>query len=167
VHFLLYHVAIFKRVGWQGIYIASTNCFNLFCVLNAENYLKIIESSMKHCFRGLRIIQLLLVVLCLLGGCRHNPDIPVSPILTFEKDISTITLNNCATSGCHDGSSKRRRLVTYTEVMHYVSAGKPYSSELFTTVIKLSGDKMPPNGPLSDAQIKSMYIWILQGAKEN
>ncbi|MBS1505128.1 MAG: hypothetical protein JSS79_00670 [Bacteroidetes bacterium] len=122
---------------------------------------------MKHCFRQHTWIQILLISFFLLTACRHDPDVPVSPILTFDKDISAIVLNNCATSGCHDGSSERRKLVTYSEVMHYVSAGKPYSSKLFTSIIKLSGDKMPPNGPLSDAQIKSVYIWILQGAKEN
>jgi len=111
-----------------------------------------------------------LVVIGALPGlysCRHNPDIPVSPIFTFNKDISAITLNNCALSGCHDGYSERRPLVTYADVMHYVTPGKPYNSKLFTTVIKLTEGKMPPRGQLADAQIKALYIWILQGAKEN
>ncbi len=101
------------------------------------------------------------------NSCRHNPDIPVSPIFTFNKDISSITLNNCATAGCHDGTSRRRPLITYSDVMHYVTPGKPYDSKLFTMIIKLSGDKMPPRGLLADEQIKLVYIWILQGAKEN
>jgi len=110
---------------------------------------------------------ILLPLLFVLFGCRHEPVIPVSPIFTFDKDVSAITLNNCATAGCHDGSSRRRTLITYSDVMHYVSPGKPYDSKLFTTIIKLSGNKMPPNGPLSDPQIKTIYVWILQGAKEN
>jgi hypothetical protein len=122
---------------------------------------------MNPFFSHVRLPKIFWMICFTLAGCRHNPDIPVSPILTFNADVSAITLNNCATSGCHDGSSERRRLVTYSEVMHYVSRGKPYSSRLFTSMIKLSGDKMPPNGPLSDAQIKTVYIWILQGAKEN
>ena len=101
-------------------------------------------------------------------GCRHTPDIPVSPIFTFDKDISTITLNNCATAGCHDGTTERRPLITYTDLLHYVTPGKPYSSKLFTTIITLTGDKkMPPRGTLADQQIKAVYVWILQGAKEN
>jgi len=91
----------------------------------------------------------------------------LSPIFTFNQDVSAITLNNCATSGCHDGSSRRRPLISYTDVMHYVTPGKPYDSKLFTVMIKLTGDKMPPTGQLTDEQIKSVYIWILQGAKEN
>ncbi len=107
------------------------------------------------------------LILLNFAGCRHNPDIPVSPIFTFDKDVRTITLNNCATVGCHDGSSRRRPLITYAEVLHYVTPGKPYSSGLFTTIIKLGEGKMPPRGLLADEQIKSVYIWILQGAKEN
>jgi Planctomycete cytochrome C len=109
----------------------------------------------------------ILLSLLFVFGCRHEPVIPVSPIFTFNNDVSSITLNNCATVGCHDGSSERRRLQTYSEVMHYVTPGKPYSSKLFTDIIKLSGNKMPPNGPLSDPQIRTIYVWILQGAKEN
>jgi hypothetical protein len=106
-------------------------------------------------------------ILLLLAGCRHSPDVPLTPLLTFDQDVSAITLNNCATVGCHDGSSRRRQLVTYTEVMQYVTPGKPYQSKLFTAITRLGGKKMPPQGPLSDDQIKAIYIWILQGAKEN
>jgi len=113
------------------------------------------------------IPKVVLLILLAASGCRHNPNIPESPIFTFDNDVSSITLNNCATVGCHDGTSERRRLQTYSDVMHYVSPGKPYSSKLFTTIIKLSGNKMPPNGPLSDPQIRTIYVWILQGAKEN
>jgi hypothetical protein len=108
----------------------------------------------------------LFFILSMVIGCRHDPDIPTSPILTYENDIKQIISNNCATAGCHDASGRKRALTTYSEVMHYVSNGKPYSSELFTVIVKLSGDKMPPQGPLSDLQIRSIYIWILQGAKE-
>jgi len=114
---------------------------------------------------GKRTIFLPFVLILL--SCRHDPEIPISPVFTFDKDVSAITLNNCATIGCHDGTSKRRPLITYADVMHYVSAGKPYDSKLFTEIIKLSGSKMPPAGPLSDPQIKTIYVWILQGSKEN
>jgi hypothetical protein len=122
---------------------------------------------MNRCCGDRKVLKVSLILLLAFIGCRHNPEVPVSPIFTFNKDISSITLNNCATVGCHDGTSERRSLITYPDLMHYVTAGKPYSSKLFTTIIKLSGNKMPPNGPLSDPQIKSIYIWILQGAKEN
>jgi hypothetical protein len=114
-------------------------------------------------------LEIIFVLSSLLNfsSCRHNPDIPVSPIFTFNQDVSSITLNNCATVGCHDGSSKRKPLITYTDVMNYVTPGKPYDSKLFTVIIKLSGNKMPPTGTLADEQIKSVYLWILQGAKEN
>jgi hypothetical protein len=109
----------------------------------------------------------LIIFLAVMASCRHTPEVPVSPVFTYNKDISAITLNNCATSGCHDGTSRKRALLSYSDVMHYVTPGKPYDSKLFTAIIKLTGNKMPPQGPLTDEQIKTIYVWILQGAKEN
>jgi hypothetical protein len=51
--------------------------------------------------------------------------------------------------------------------MQYVSVGKPFDSKLYNVITNLSFNKMPPAGNMSDDQIKVIYIWILQGAKEN
>lgn len=102
----------------------------------------------------------------MLSSCRNSPDIPLTPVLTFNQNVSSIVLNNCATAGCHDGSEERQ-LVTYIDVMHFVQAGKPYQSKLFTAITSLGSNQMPPKGLMSDDQIKTIYIWILQGAKEN
>jgi hypothetical protein len=125
---------------------------------------QVITSLSKKVEKGATGVLILFVIV--LAGCRHTPDIPLTPLLTYDNDVSTITSNNCATSGCHDGTSRRHPLLTYSEVMQYVTPGKPYDSKLFTAVIKLTGNKMPPQGPLTDAQIKTIYVWILQGAKE-
>jgi hypothetical protein len=101
------------------------------------------------------------------SSCRHDPDIPLSPILTYDADIKTIISNNCAISGCHDGNGRKQKLTSYSQVLHYVTPGKPYQSNLFTSMVQLTGNKMPPTGQLADVQIRAVYIWILQGAKEN
>jgi hypothetical protein len=104
----------------------------------------------------------------LLSSCRHAPEIPTSPVLTFNQDVSSIILNNCATSGCHDGSKGgKRKLVSYSDVMQYISAGKPFDSKLYNSITNLSFNRMPPQGTMADEQIKVIYIWILQGAIEN
>jgi hypothetical protein len=50
--------------------------------------------------------------------------------------------------------------------MRHVVPGKPYQSSLFNVMVNLTYNRMPPEGNLPDDQIKKVYIWILQGAKE-
>jgi hypothetical protein len=115
------------------------------------------------------ITGLLFIFLLPIVACRHAPTIPTSPVLTYNQDVTTIILNNCATAGCHDGGGRggKRRLVSYTDVMQYVSAGKPFDSKLYNSITNLSFNRMPPQGKMANEQIKVIYIWILQGAKEN
>jgi hypothetical protein len=100
-------------------------------------------------------------------ACSHDPVVPGSPLLTFEANVKAITLNSCARSGCHDGKGEDPTLVTYDNVMGHVKPGDPRGSQLYKVITKLSGENaMPPEGPLSDEQIRTIYIWILQGANE-
>lgn len=111
----------------------------------------------------------LLLVNCLallVIGCTHDPVVPDSPTLTFEADVKSITLNNCARAGCHDGKEEDPTLLTFADVSGQVKAGDPEGSKLYKVITKLSGEAMPPEGPLSDEQIRTIYIWILQGANE-
>jgi hypothetical protein len=119
-------------------------------------------------FESMNKINLPLIWLILFtSGCIHDPVIQDSPLLTFEANVKAITLNNCARSGCHDGNEEDPTLITYNDVMSQVKPGDPKGSELYKVITKLSGEKaMPPDGPLSDQQIQTIYIWILQGAKE-
>ncbi len=107
------------------------------------------------------------VVLVLWAGCSHDPVVPQTPSLTFEKDIQPITLNNCARVGCHNGSGESPTLVSYGDVMSQVKPGNPKGSKLHRIITNLTpGVAMPPDGPLTDQQINLIYVWILQGAKE-
>lgn len=115
----------------------------------------------------------LVYLLITIWGCSHEPAIPSDPIISYTNDVAPIILNNCATAGCHASSSgghDHRPLETYNQVMHYVNyTGKDaMKSELMNVITTLNFDKaMPPSQPLPETQLKIIYIWILQGAKDN
>lgn len=107
------------------------------------------------------------IVALMAASCSHDAQIPKSPILTYERDVRPIISNSCARVGCHNGSGESPSLTSYAEVMGNITPGEPAKSKLYRVMTKLGGGSaMPPEGPLPDDQIKTMYIWILQGAKE-
>lgn len=110
--------------------------------------------------------MLLIIGIAVMNACHHDPVIPTTPV-TFEGDVKPIILNSCARTGCHVAGGEDPRLTSYKEVMEIVKAGKPQDSKLYEVITALSGeDAMPPDGPLSNEQLRLIYIWILQGAKE-
>lgn len=94
------------------------------------------------------------------------------PPISFNQRIMPIIASNCTASGCHgQDNTEEFTLLTYEDVIQYgeVVAMSPSSSK-FYNVIKTPGTAvMPPspNLPLSDEQIALVYLWILQGAKNN
>jgi hypothetical protein len=48
-----------------------------------------------------------------------------------------------------------------------VKSGNAHGSDLYKVLLRTGDERMPPNGPLSDIQIKKIFIWIEQGAKDN
>lgn len=113
----------------------------------------------------LNSIFFLSAVMTVSAACTNDPVIPEKET-KFGEQVLPIFENNCATPGCHDGSGQFS-LQSYDEISSRVKAGDPRGSELYKVITKLSGNAMPPDGPLSDAQINAVYTWILQGAKDN
>jgi cytochrome c551/c552 len=112
---------------------------------------------------------LFILVTTLQTACRHKPVIPDSPAIKFSQDIQPIFSSNCTMSGCHEANS-RKSLSSYSDVMNYVTAGNTNKSQLYQSVTSLGGigsKPMPPNQPLSEDQLKLIYAWIMQGAKDN
>lgn len=104
-------------------------------------------------------------LLCLLlFSCVYHdiapPDDPVGyvcgPTVSWEKDILPIMINSCATSGCHDGIS-RRDWTSYNEVKQYAASIK----------IRTQNRSMPFDQPLPQAQIDMIVCWVDNGAIEN
>ncbi len=74
-------------------------------------------------------------------------------------------------NGCHgDDRESEFSLTSYNKVMDEggITAGNAKASEFYEVLLINFGEKkMPPNGPLTDVQIKKVFLWIEQGAKDN
>lgn len=106
---------------------------------------------------------------CTVEEVDPSADIPTQ---SFQTEILPIISANCALSGCHGANDREFPLLNYDDVMNYceVQPGKPHDSKLYEVIRLLSGEEaMPPkpNQPLTDKQIGAIYVWILQGAKNN
>jgi hypothetical protein len=114
-------------------------------------------------------VFILLSFISIISSCRHKPVIPASPSISYANEIQPIILGSCALSGCHDSHSRRKALTNYSEVMSYVSAGNALNSKLYKTIVSIGpgSGQMPIDQPLSEDQIKLIYVWIMQGAKNN
>lgn len=101
----------------------------------------------------------------ILCSCTHEPVIPSSPEISFSQQVKPIFVSNCGR--CHDG--RELSLTSYSGIRAHVSPGDAKNSELFKAITTLwgPGGAMPPDGPLSDQQINLIYVWIMQGAKNN
>lgn len=113
-------------------------------------------------------------LLCLITvACRHTIDFSQYPTVSYASDINPIIIANCTQSDCH-GSVERRKfeLLSYDDVMKHcgIVSGDPYKSKLYTIIKSFNKDNRMPIDPypqLTDDQIKLIYLWIGQGAKNN
>lgn len=114
-----------------------------------------------------------LAALMMISSCRHEPELPRNGItaeICFESKIQPIINSNCAVSGCHDGSDGELPvLISYTDIMREVKAGKPGDSKLYEVLTKNQNSEefMPPRPrtPLTSEQMTLIELWILEGAK--
>lgn len=120
--------------------------------------------------------QKLLLVLCSLWllcatACRHDPLTPLSdaPTISFSNDVQPLIISNCTESGCHGFGGHAFTLQTYDNIMSRVKAADPHGSSLYNAITANTLNTMPkpPYPRLTDTQIKTIYLWILQGAKNN
>jgi hypothetical protein len=91
------------------------------------------------------------------------------PEVTFST-VQGILSGSCTQSGCHGDNDREFSLIGYDQIMSggKVKAGNAHKSSLYT-VLKASNNRMPPNPrpALSNDDIKRIYIWIEQGARNN
>lgn len=116
-------------------------------------------------------IPALICTVTLLGllSCQSDPDLANAPEMSFSDNIQPIIAGNCSMNGCHSqqGDDEAFPLMTYDEVVSHVKQGNARNSELYKSVANRTDRLMPPSGPLSDADILTIYLWIEQGAKNN
>lgn len=115
-----------------------------------------------------------LLLLCLpavvLLGCKHSVDYSQFPEVKYSADVSSLISGNCTQSGCHGIENPAAfDLLSYENVARYVSPGNPQKSELYQVIRDLSSNRMPPppSSQLNESAIKTIYLWIGQGAKNN
>lgn len=121
-----------------------------------------------------RFILLFVVVTgstLLLTDCRHETILPEEQV-SFSADIMPVIQSGCQHDGCHGTvNTNEFELLNYDDVMDHgeVKAGKPKDSKLYEVISGLDDDFMPaaPYPALSKRNVKLIYIWIAQGAKNN
>ena len=106
----------------------------------------------------------------ILVSCRHDSVVPDSPEVSFAHDVQSIIAGNCAFSGCHTGDEGEQfPLIKYEEITGIVDKGNARESKLYKAVTGKSEKLMPPppQPGLTNEQIRYIYVWIEQGAKNN
>jgi hypothetical protein len=100
-------------------------------------------------------------------SCTHTANIDKLPEVCFDTEVLPVFKNNCAISGCHDGTREGFAMNTYASISRDVTPGKPYSSRLYNAIIGRGGENiMPPSNPLTAANRTLIRVWIEQGANE-
>ena len=123
---------------------------------------------------------------CLLS-CKHEPfgqsaanNLPEQSVscsadtVYFQQKVLPLFVSNCTQSGCHDAISRKEDVVL-DNYDHIISTGKikafaPGESKAYKKIIENNfNDRMPPppSPPLTPEQKNIIYLWIMQGAKNN
>lgn len=114
-----------------------------------------------------------MLAVSILTDCKHKPLIPDQPEVSFSRDVLPIIGGNCTEAGCHGTTNTSEfELITYDDVMkdQRIIAGDADHSKIYRAITATSGENMmpvPPRPSLSEIQVRMIYVWIMQGAKNN
>lgn len=129
------------------------------------------------------LITAMILIIFSADSCTHDPFLDPAPSeegqapvpgcvtdgsVCFESSVLPIFRSSCAISGCHDSNSKEEGYVldSYSSIMKKgISPGDADESKLYKVLFETGEDRMPPDGPLSQAQKDSIALWINQGAR--
>lgn len=101
------------------------------------------------------------------NGEPSTPGCVASTTVCFESSVLPIFISSCAKSGCHDAISHKEGFIldSYTNIIRRgISPGNAAGSKLYNVLFESGEDRMPPEGPLSQAQKDLIKDWINQGA---
>jgi hypothetical protein len=110
------------------------------------------------------------IIISTIISCRSEPVIPQVPLVSFSAQVKPLIANKCSAAGCHGTYQARFGLVTYADIRSHVVPGNAHDSRIYNSIISFSGDKRMPPKPvaqLADSDILLIYVWIMQGAKDN
>ncbi len=125
--------------------------------------------------------KLFIAIIFLLAiSCKTDPLVSENPSkiecetgkIDFVNQVLPILQSSCATTGCHNASSRKEGVIldTYSNIIKTsgVNAGNANSSELYQVLTGSGEEKMPPSNSgfvLSQTQKNLIKDWINQGAK--
>jgi mono/diheme cytochrome c family protein len=99
--------------------------------------------------------------------CVHDAVMTDMPEVCFTGQVLPVFLNNCAITGCHDGSGEEAMaLSSYSDISMYVRPGNANASPIYRSITSKWGQQMPPRQPLSIENRTLIRVWIEQGASE-
>lgn len=107
------------------------------------------------------------LLMTFVAGCTREPELDGYPEVSFINEVKPIISANCTQAGCHTGSRGEFPLVSYEDIAGAVSPFNARKSELYKAITGRSERMMPPSGPMDDEQIRTIFVWIEQGAKNN
>jgi len=101
-------------------------------------------------------------------GCISEPDLENIPVVSFDSIVRPLIAGNCTQAGCHDGGEEFA-LFTYEDVKSKVKPGNARESDLYKVITGRGEEMMPPSpsNPLTEDQIRYIFVWIEQGALNN
>lgn len=111
----------------------------------------------------------LVLLIAMLSGCVHDSNLDTYPKVSFTNEVQPIIAGNCTQSGCHNGGEVFS-LKEYNNIIARVTPGNGRKSSIYRAITGRSiGNFMPPSpsSPLSEAQIRTIFVWIEQGAPNN
>lgn len=110
------------------------------------------------------------ILLMLLKSCISDIQMEGYPEVSFSQEVQPVIAANCTQSGCHGNvDTEEFPLVTYDDIRFKVEPGNGRKSELYRAMTGRGVEFMPPgpSAPLTEDQIRSVFMWIEQGAKNN
>lgn len=118
----------------------------------------------KISLAGSLLILSLSIVSCKKESIKTYDCTGITP--TYDGEFKTILNTHCATSGCHNASSKKAGI----NLSDYNNAKAESSKDAFLGSIQhLKGyDNMPKNGSkLDEVTIQKLYCWVQNGSPQN
>ena len=124
----------------------------------------------KNMFMSLRNLTLLFLLFFAIS-CSNEVEVE-GPEVCFEQEVLPILVSNCTQSECHNPIDREKDLdlSSFSDIKSLVKTGDYNASKLFSVmVIPFGSARMPPSpyDALSEEQLRTVALWIEQGAKNN
>ena len=128
-----------------------------------NNYMKRLKTRPV----AITVVFVLAAGIFILQGCskEHLPD----PVVYFQQDVFPVIISNCTQSGCHGtvATGGEFRLTSYNDILRIVSPGDYKGSRLYQALVRPVGYMPQGSSRLSDEDIRTIALWIEQGAENN